>query len=201
MGRQVTIMKPEVEDQFPKGPATVCVGAPQQKQCYTAPLDFGRNTSTVVVQLKQDTQALLFSAESGGVSGWSVHFALLVPGTGKELQNLFFPDMSFANQSQHAFWKEPSISRTPIFLVADYIWGPGEGHYGDHRFMISAYFPADWYPDGGLTYYLADRYMTTRSYDLDKSDILTTERPEILARLKRVAEANQRRLTPSHPIR
>ncbi len=104
---------------------------------------------------------------------------------------MFFPDMSFANQSQHAFWKEPSISRTPIFLVADYIWGPGEGHYGDHRFMISAYFPADWYPDGGLTYYLADRYMTTRSYDLDKSDILTTERPEILARLKRVAEANQ----------
>jgi hypothetical protein len=203
MGREVTIMEPEIEDgMFPKGPATLCVEGPPTRQCYTAPKDFGRNAQVVVVQLQKDTPALLFSVENGGVSGWSIRFALLVPGAGSDLQDLFLSDMSFANQSQHSIWNERAISDLPIFVVADYVWGPDEGHYGEHRYIISAYFPALSPTDESFNYYLQDRYMTTRKYDLDAgADLLASEKPEILARLKRVVEAQKARLTPPGPIR
>ncbi len=44
-------------------------------------------------------------------------------------------------------------------------------------------------------YYRVDLYMTSRYYDLEtKVDILAAEKPEILARLKRVkAEAGRKR--------
>jgi hypothetical protein len=39
--------------------------------------------------------------------------------------------------------------------------------------------------------WLDDRYMTARKYDLDKDDVLSTERSEILSRLMRAVGARK----------
>jgi hypothetical protein len=143
--------------------------------------------------LDKSTSALLFSAASGGISGWQVHFALLRPGTGKDLEDLFFSDISISNQSQYAFWKEPSISASQVFVTAEYVPapGPGEGRYGEHRYILSAYVRTSASYDADV-YYLEDRYMTVRRYDLNaNADALANERQEILARLKRVTSATR----------
>jgi len=200
MGRAVTITEPELEDEFfPKGPASICVEGPPQRQCYTAPRDFGRGPTVTVVQVEKDLPALFFSAASGGVSGFGIHFALLRPGIGKDMENLFSSDTSVSNQNEHAFWFDSAISDAAIFLTADYVWGPGESHYSEHRYIISAYV---WRPNAivedALSYHLEDRYMTVRKYDLDANkDILTSEKQEILARLARIkAEAERQNRTP-----
>ena len=193
MGREVTIMEPKIEDgMFPKGPATICVEGPPQRQCYTAPQDFGRDTSAVVVQVQKDMPALFFSATSGGTSGFAIHFALLRTGTGTGLEDLFFSDMSVSNHSEHELWTEPAISNAQIFVTADYVWGPSESHYDDHRYTISAYTLLPSSLVDGLCYYLEDRYMTVRKYKSQtESHILASEKPEILARLKRVVDAQK----------
>ncbi len=181
MGRQVTIVKPgRIDDFFPKGPASVCLEGPPKRQCYTAPKDYGKNPTVEVVELKKGLPAILFSAETGGVSGWSVHFALLGP----DMNNMLLAD-PVDNQNQHAFWSEPTISDEPVFLVAVYAAGSDEAHYGPHRYIISAYF-AGASPDD-RSYHLQDRFMTVKKYDLEASaDILVAEKPEILSRLRRV---------------
>ena len=189
MGREITIVDPGQEaDGFePKGPASVCVEGPPQRQCYTTPRGFGNNPKVAVVQLQKDMSALFFSAGSGGVSGSLIHFALLRPGSGNDLQNLFGSDTSVSNQSQQAFWSDSTISEAQIFVTANYVWGPDEAHYGEHRYIISAYVrrPSSIVDD--LYYYLEDRYMTVRRYDLDAgADILASEKQEILARLRRI---------------
>jgi len=89
MGRQVTIIEPQhTDDGFPKGPASICLEGSPKRQCYTAPNDFGNNPKVTAVQLRKDLPALLFLAETGGVSGWSVHFALLGPN----LENMLLAD-------------------------------------------------------------------------------------------------------------
>ena len=198
MGREVTITEPELVDEFPKGPASICVEGPPQRQCYTAPKDYGRDPNVALVRIKNDVPALLFSAASGGVSGFSIHFALLHPGTGKDLENLFLSDLSVSNQSQHAFWTEPTISDAPIFLTAEYSFGPDEGHYGEHRYLVSAYVLRPSSMIDGTYYWLEDQYLTIRKYDLDaNADILTSEKQEILARLARVkAETERQKRTP-----
>jgi len=190
MGRTITITKPGYEDaehMFPKGPATLCLaGAPWQ--CYTAPEKFGGNPEVSVVQIDKNTPTIFFSAESGGTSGWQIHFALLRPGTGKELQNLFMSDFSVSSQSEHAFWADLSISEAKVFVTADYVWGPGECHICDHRYIISAYVlntPIGL--DCCNSYYLQDRYMTVRKYG-EGAKILSSERPEMIARLRRIKQ-------------
>ena len=198
LGREVTITEPELEDEFfPKGPATVCVEGPPRRQCYTAPRDFGRSPAVSVIQLGKEVPALFFSAASGGVSGFAFHFALLRPGTGKDLENLFFSDTSVSNQSEHAFWNDSTVSDSPIFLTADFVWGP-ESHYEEHRYIISVYVRKPSSIVDGRYYHLEDRYMTVRKYDLDANkDILTSEKQEILARLARIkAEAERQNRTP-----
>ena len=194
MGRQVTVVEREREDPdgfFPKGPASICVEGPPQRQCYTAPKAFGRNPTVAVVQLEKGVSALLFSAASGGVSGWRIHFALLRPGGAKDLEDLFLSDTTVSNQSQHEFWSDSTISDAPIFVTADFEWGPNEAHYGEHRYMISAYVRQPSLDD--LYYYLEDRYMTVRKYDLDSTaDILASEKQETLARLRRVKTERER---------
>jgi len=187
MQREVTVVEPELDADgfFPKGPASVCVEGPQ-RQCYTAPKDFGRNPTVTVVQVEKDASALLFSAASGGVSGFQIHLSLLRPGITNNLENLFRSDLSVSNQSQHAFWNDPAISKAAIFLTADFVWGPDESHYSDHRYMISTYLFGLSLENHDL-YSLQDRYMTVRKYRWDeKTDILTSEKTEILARLRRI---------------
>jgi hypothetical protein len=190
MGRQVTIAEPEKLDPdgfFPKGPASICVEGPPQRQCYTAPQEFGNSPAVTVVQLQKYLPALLFSAATGGVSGWEIHFALLRPGKGKDLQDLLMSDVSISNQGQYVFWSDPSISDAQIFVTAKYVSGPDEGHYGEHRYIISAYVqePSSMVDD--RYYYLEDQYMTVRKYDLEtNAHILDAEKPEIFARLRRL---------------
>ena len=157
-------------------------------QCYTAPPDFGRGPTVEVVQVATDMPAILFSAASGGVSGWRVHFALLQPGAGKDLEDIFLSDISISSQSQH----EHTISDAPIFVTADYEWGPDEGHYDEHRYTISAYVLRTPVFIDAPAYYLADRFMTVRKYDLDANDeVLTSEKQEILSRLWRVKSESE----------
>ncbi len=191
MGREVTINKPELDDVFsPIGPAAVCIEGPPQRQCYTAPVDFGRNPEISVVQLDKGTSALLFSVESGGVSGFLIRFALLRSGKGKDLENSF-PYIVLSNQSQHAFWNEPSISASPIFLTADIATGSDQAHLGEHRYTVSAYTQTSPPYDGDI-YLLEDQYMTIRKYDpFVNADIFASEKQEILARLRRVKAATQ----------
>jgi hypothetical protein len=128
MGREVTTTKPELdpEGSFPKGPASVCLEGPPQRQCYTEPEDFGKDPSVSVVRVEKGMPALFFTAASGGTSGFRVHFALLRPGKGNDLQDLFMDDMSVSDQSRHAFWREPAVPDAPIFVTADAL-GPDEG--------------------------------------------------------------------------
>jgi len=188
-GRKVTVTEPERDPDgfFPKGPASVCIEAPPQRQCYTAPEGFGLDPEVTVVQVTKNMPALFFSVDSGGVSGRQIHFALLQPGTRKDLQNLFLSDTSVSNQSQHAFWSDSTLSDAQIFVTADYVWGPDEAHYDAHRFIISAYvFKAVDDPE----YYLEDRFMTASKYDLDSNDdVLISEKTEILTRLRRLRTA------------
>lgn len=184
MGRQVTIIEPDyTEDGFPKGPAMVCLEGAPARQCYTMPKDFGNKPAITPVQLRKDQPGLLFSAETGGVSGWSVHYVLL----DSDLKDFLGEDVTVSNQNQHGFWNAPAITDQKIFLTANYVWGPDEGPYGPHRWMISAYFPEAIGDDG--SYRLQDRYMTVRKYDYEKADILASEKPEILSRLRRVKSA------------
>jgi hypothetical protein len=184
MGRQVTIIEPNhTKDGFPKGPAMLCLDGPPRRQCYTAPKDYGNNPTVTPVQLGKDQPALLFSVETGGVSGWSVHYVLL----DADLEDFLGEDVTVSNQNEHGFWNEPMISDQKIFLTANYVWGPDEGHYGPHRWIISAYFPKASGDDG--RYRLQDRYMTVRHYDLESQDVLAAEKPEILARLRRIKSA------------
>lgn len=190
MGREVVLTVPELsEDGFdPKGPASVCLtGTP--RQCYTAPKNFGRDPALKIVEIEKGVPALLFSAASGGVSGFSVHFALLQPGAGSELHDLFLGTVSVSNQSEHAFWTVPTISDAKIFVTADYVWGPDESHYEKHRYIISSYVLASVSLLEGKYYYLDDRYMTVCGYDSETQHILTAEKSEIIARLTRVKQS------------
>ena len=184
MGRDVTVVDGRDSDDefFPKGPSSVCFEGPPQQQCY-ATREPTRNADVSLVQVKKDLPAVLFSSDIGGVSGWTVTICLLRPVEGKELQDLF-SSIKVSNQNQHAFWNEPSISEAQIFLTADYVWGPDEGHDGEHRYIVSAYA----LNSREERYFLDDRYMTIRKYDLDANvDILAAEKPEILERLKTAA--------------
>ena len=199
MGREVTITMPELDADgfFPKGPALICIEGPPQRQCHAAPEGIGKSPKVALVQIEKDLPALLFSAESGGVSGFSIHFALLQPGPGRDLENLFLSDLSISNQSEHGFWTEPTISDAPIFLTADFVWGPNESHYVAHRYIISAYVWRSNSMVDSPSYYLEDRYMTVREYESWNSNIPTSEKQEILARLARVkAETQRQKRTP-----
>src|SRR5437870_1347663 len=71
LGREITVIEPEHdEDGFPKGSASVCVEGPPQRQCYTAPKDYGNSPTVEVIQLDRGRPAIFFSAAMGGGSGW-----------------------------------------------------------------------------------------------------------------------------------
>lgn len=190
MGRQVTVTDPgtDADGFFPKGPASICIEGPPQRQCYTMPNNFGRFPSAEPIQVRKDMPALFFSAASGGVSGFEIHFALLQPGPGKNLEDLFFPGISVSNQSQAEFWDDPTISDAKIFVTAEYVWGPEESHYSDHRYIVSAYVLKYSSLTEDRAYYLEDRYMTAHKYDRDgkADDVLASEKPEIINRLRRL---------------
>jgi|SRR5579871_633612 len=209
-GRQVTVVDPGTQDPdgfFPKGEAKVCVQGRPEEACYKAPKLIGRAPKLSVVELRRGEPALFFEAESGGVSGFALHFALLEfcnrdqsRGCGvDELRNLLPSELEVSNQSQNAWWDLPELSDSKAFLTADGVWGPRESHYGDHRFIVSAYVrrPDDF---DELTYYLVDQFMTVRFYGYTNpgqlDDVLGPEKLEIVERLKRVKASWDRLVEP-----
>ena len=91
--------------------------------------------------------------------------------------DVFLSDITISNQSKHEFWNLPQLSNAPVFATADYVWGPDESHYSEHRYLVSTYTRRSSPLLDGLFYYLEDRYMTTRKYGED-SHILNSEKPE-----------------------
>ena len=181
-GRDVTLTEAKEG-----APASICIEWPEQRQCYSTPQGYGRAPHAEPVQISKDLEVLLFTANTEGATDFGIHFALLTKGGGRELQDLFFGTIEASNQSRHALWSEPSISDSRIFVIADYVWGPGEPTHDPHRYMISAYVRTATPAFDLAHYYLRDRYMTSRKYDpASKVDILTAEKPELLSRLKRI---------------
>jgi len=59
MGREVTIIEPERDaNDFPKGPASVCVEGLPQRQCYTAPRAYGNEPTVTVIPLEKGNLSL-----------------------------------------------------------------------------------------------------------------------------------------------
>ncbi len=201
MGRQITVIEPAREDDLTtKGPASICLEGPPQQQCYTAPPDFGNDPTATLVHVAKNKSAILFSAASRGVSGASIHFALLQPGTANLLQDMFTSALSLSNLGTHALWNEPTISDATIFLTADYVWGPDESHYSEHRYVISAYLLKSSNLLDDPYYFLEDQFMTIRKYDPESNaKILVAEKQEILSRLRHLkldSDRRQRSTTP-----
>jgi len=199
-GYQVTVIDPGLADKeghYPKGEAKVCVLGQPPESCYTAPTGVGRSPTLTLIELRQGQSALFFQASGGGVSGFSQHFALFdlcdparhADCKPAELRNLFPADLEVSNVSQFSWWNLPAISPSKLFLTADFVWGPLEGHSADHRFIISVYARR---PDnsGDQGYTLVDRFKTVHSYGLAPggglADVLGAERKQILTRLKKV---------------
>lgn len=181
-------------DHSPAGPISLCLDIPPQPACHVTPKDYSYNPNVQLIQLTIGEPAILFSSENYGMSGWGVRFALLRLNQKNRLEDLLPRDIIVSNQSQHAIWDEKVVSNSKIFVTANCLWGPDEGHFGQHRYLISTYrrkesaYPAD----TDDSYYLHDQYMTVRKYELEANpqpDILAAERPEIVARLARIKEA------------
>ncbi len=190
MGRPVTVVEGELvtEVRFPKGPASICVGGPPRRQCYTAEKDFGKNPTVEVIKIDKTTSAMLFSASSGGLSGFMIHLALLRPGSGPKLENCFPPGLSVSSESQHTFFNHAQASKSPIFVTADYNWGIDESHSGEHRFIVSTYLYQYSELRKESAYSLQDRFMTARRYDIfANAAVITSEKAEILRRLALVS--------------
>lgn len=203
MGREVIITEPETgaDGYVSKGSASICIEEPPRRQCYDARDQYGYGQSELI-EFERNMHALLFRADAVGASSASLQFALLRPGNQKDLDNLFTSDVTLSNQSEHAFWSDPVISAAKIFVTADFVWGPDESHYGSHRYAVSSYVLKKWL-SGDPVYGLEDRYMTARGYDYEKAHILISEKPEIIARLRRLkagAKPTQTvpRIAPKH---
>jgi hypothetical protein len=128
--------------------------------------------------------AVLFTSESwAGGSGSLIAVAILVERAGK-LVNLL-PDVRVTNQSEYQIWNEPAISDTALVGTADYFWGEGEDHFGQHRSRISTYA----FSKEVESYVLRDDYMTRRKYpgfdEAGTINVIAQEKSEIVSRLQR----------------
>jgi hypothetical protein len=180
------------ESQFPPAtPAVLCIALTPIEQCYTPPksdvvdLPYAFNPTAKIVQLKPGFDAILFEVEAtGGGSGSGHLLALLVPGKGKDLNNLL-PDVSFGDQSEHHFWKLPSISDMQVLVLAEGMGDLNGSHFSRQRFLIKVLV----FNHHVGFYGLQDEYLTSKKYpSLDEVDVihvLEAERKEILARLKK----------------
>lgn len=109
--------------------------------------------------------------------------------------DLFASAVDVSNLSEHVLWSDSTVSGAPIFVTAAWVYGPNEAHYTPHRYIISSYVLMPSSLLGGLFYYLEDRYLTVRKYDLDANDdVLAREKTETISRLLRVkAETDRNR--------
>lgn len=196
-GKRITIHHSKLDENgfAMGGPASVCIEADPEPKCFVAPEAYVRNPRVQLIRVAKDAEALLFSADTIGVSGFRILYALLRSGEGPYLENMFLSETSTSNLSDQKWFHFPSVSSAPVFVTADWTWGPNESHYSPHRYVISAFLLLHSDDMQNDFYILAGKYMTTRVYDLEKNpDILLSEKTEILKRLKRVNSEWKRRI-------
>ncbi len=199
MGHHVTMVTAKLDDRgFPEESAQVCFDIAPKPLCYSPSTGiYGLSPNLIPIQIGIGQSAILFSAgENFGGSGSRTHFAILRPGE-VEVENLLPSDLWVSELGAHALMTDKSLSPSPIFVVADGVILPEEVHFGEHRYTVSAYV-LTLRPDSETLHYdLRDQYMTSGTYSSivtanEKFDILDSEMPEILARLKRVKAETER---------
>lgn len=194
-GQRVTLTVGKLnQDGWPTGPAKLCL-APSG-MCFTAPDDaspFGLSPHASVVQLGENRRALLFTAiAAAGGSGGQKLLALLEVRKGRLEDLLGSVDtgpsagVTISELGEYKIWLEPTVSKTALFVTADYVWGSGETHFSDHRYIIHTYDLGTTPGSDAQTYFLRDEYMTEQKYPSESGvDLLEHEKPEVLARLRR----------------
>lgn len=156
--------------------------------------EFGLDPRSERLALPGGGSWIFFSSTfSGGGSGQSQRLAVLryePQGSGGKIVNLL-PFVTTTDVTARLMWHLPDVSPYPLLVVTDFIWGPGETHYGAHFYTLDvwAYAPKQ------------DRYIRVMSYRTEKKygeddgmetgAVITAERQKILRRLR----AN-RTLTP-----
>ncbi len=197
-GHKVILVEPRKDvNGFAEEPAAVCLDVTKpygrcwrpRNDAYPCALD----SELSIISIGRAPQALFFKAwGTAGGSGSIVCLGLLQPTPDGHVRDLL-PEISLSEISGHAFWNERTISPSPILVTANFVWGYEEGHFSDHRFIVSAYLLKEGLDPEFFTYELDDRYMTLLKYASDDSaSVLSSEKAEILSRLKRVKAEEER---------
>ncbi len=119
---------------------------------------------------------------SGGGSGMLERVAVLRYTADGRIENLM-PEVTATDIADRAMWNVPDVSPYPVFVRADFIWGDGEDHFGQHVFGVDG-----WRFDPAVHQYRkVFSYRTQRRYARggdDDDHVLKAEREEILRRLR-----------------
>jgi len=121
---------------------------------------------------------------SGGGSGTLMRLAVLryeVDGASGRIVNLL-PFVAITNVGEEAIWTLPGVSKYPVLADADFVWGDGESHFGDHFYNVEVW---TFEPSTEL-YAKVLSYRTSKKYpggDDAEVKVLVPEREEILRRL------------------
>jgi len=188
-GKRIILSKDQLDDPgqaIGNKAAYVCLEAQPENRCYTAPEEYIRSAKVQLVQLNPSSQALLFSAESYGVSGWKFFYSMLQLDSKGQFKELFDSNPTLSSRSTLGWIADPSISVAPTFVTFDAVIGVGETSPEPHRCMVSVYVYVrpEWSDDP--RYVFADQFLTVKKYDFYTTEVLLSEKPEILSRLKRV---------------
>ena len=181
-------------DGLPTSGAKLCLLKPADS-CYQIPSNSGYSSDSVIydyginphserLPLKGGGSIVLFSAQfSGGGSGTLDSLAILRYESSGKIVNLL-PFVGVTNQSDHAMWRVPQVSKFPILVTADFNWMDGETHFAKHFYTITAYR----FDDQKGQYIKAFSYRTSKKYagldEADQVNVLSLERENILRRLR-----------------
>ncbi|WP_188552229.1 hypothetical protein [Edaphobacter dinghuensis] len=191
-----TVQKGQVDqDGFPISGAKLCISR-RPGICYQMPshtamgnvtYEFGLDPHSERISAIEGNSWIFFSAMfSAGGSGTLTRFAMLryeEDNGGASITNLL-PYTGATDESEHAIWRISSVSKYPILVEADFIWGQGETHFDSPHFYTAETWTFD--PK-------SDRYAKTLSYKTSKKysggdstpiQVLESERRTILQRLQ-----------------
>ncbi|WP_414441760.1 hypothetical protein [Burkholderia sp. 22PA0106] len=176
----------------PLSGVTLCV-LPDKNPCFEMPsspipgdakdrYQFALNPRSERLPLAGGGSWVFFSGMfSGGGSGMLERVAVLRHAADGRIENLM-PEVTATDIADRAMWNVPEVSPYPVFIRADFIWGDGEDHFGQHVFGVDG-----WTFDPGVHQYRkVFSYRTVRRYARGDQDdhVLKAEREEILRRLK-----------------
>ncbi len=112
----------------------------------------------------------------GGSSG--IHFALLKPGDGDNLEDIFESPVQVSYSARFAIWTD--MMPSPVFVTAErspYAEAPS-------HVKIAVYAMIN----GAVRFAKVDEYQTAEAYEFYKGDVLAAEKREVLARLRRLTK-------------